>query len=216
MSGLIWKDILVMRKSLRTYGLLLLFYLAMVVMDAIPLTMVIAMVEVIIMILPVSAFSYDEVAKWDRYAAALPLGARRIVGARYLFAIGMAVVAAAFGALVCALMTILGGASATEGVLTVLTALAVGLAIADILLPLCYKMGPERARPFLYLIILVPSLGVFAGARLGILSQIDLSWLNGLSEGAVIGLFTLLPVAALVGSALSWLISCRIMSRKEF
>ena len=38
MIGLVWKDILVMRKALRTYGLLLLFYLAMVVMDVIPLT----------------------------------------------------------------------------------------------------------------------------------------------------------------------------------
>ena len=55
MIGLVWKDMLVMRKSLRTYGMLLLFYLAMVIMEMMPLSMVIAIVEVIIMILPISA-----------------------------------------------------------------------------------------------------------------------------------------------------------------
>ena len=38
MSGLVWKDILVMRKALRTYGLLLLFYLGMMAWCLLDLT----------------------------------------------------------------------------------------------------------------------------------------------------------------------------------
>lgn len=216
MIGLVWKDVLVMRKSLRIYGFLLLFYLTMVVMEMIPLSMVIAIVEVIIMILPISAFSYDEMAKWDRYAMAMPLSKREVVGARYLFALMMTLLAAAFGFVSCALMTIMGNGAVTEGLATVLVALAAGLVIADILLPLCYKLGPERARPYMYLVIFIPTLALFAGAKMGILDRVDFSWLDRLSEGAVLGLFALLPLLALAGLGLSWMVSCRIMERKEF
>jgi len=216
MSGLVWKDILVMRKSLRTYGLLLLFYLMMVVMGMLPLSVVVAMVEVIIRILPISAFSYDEMAKWDRCVAAMPLGKREIVGARYLFALVMTMISAAFGLATCALMTIVGDGQIAEGIITVLVALAVGLLIADFLLPLCYKLGPERARPYMYLVIFIPTLAFFAMAQTEILDRVDFSWLDRLPEGGVLGLAALLPMAALAGLGLSWLISCRIMEKKEF
>lgn len=216
MIGLVWKDILVMRKSLRTYGMLLLFYLAMVVMEMMPLSMVIAIVEVIIMILPISAFSYDEMARWDRYAMAMPLSKRELVGARYLFALLMTLIAGAFGFASCAFMAVTGNGTVSEGLATVLVALAGGLVITDILLPLCYKLGPERARPYMYLVIFVPTLALFAVAKTGILDSVDFGWLNQLSEGAVLGLFALLPLLALAGLGLSWMVSCRIMERKEF
>jgi len=214
--GLVWKDVLVMRKALRTYGMLLLFYLLMVVMGMLSLSIVVVMVEVIIMILPISAFSYDEMAKWDRYAAAMPLSKREMVGARYLFVLLMMAIAAAFGFAACAVMTIVGDGSVTEGLMTVLVALAAGLVIADFMLPLCYKLGPERARPYMYLVIFIPTLALFAGTKMGLLDRVDWSWLDRLSQGAVLGLFALLPAAALGGLGLSWLISCRIMEKKEF
>ena len=82
MTGLIWKDLLVLRKTIRTYVLFLALYSLLAVFDIFPLSTVTAVTELIIMMLPLSAFSYDEYAKWDRYAAALPLGRRAVVGAR--------------------------------------------------------------------------------------------------------------------------------------
>ena len=74
MTGLILKDFLVMRKTLKTYTLFLIFYAALAALGALPLATVTAMVQIILIMLPISAFSYDEFAKWDRYVLTLPLG----------------------------------------------------------------------------------------------------------------------------------------------
>ena len=85
MTGLMMKDALVMRKTLRLYALFLLFYSGLAVLGVFPMSMALAMVEVIVMVLPISSFSYDEAAKWDRYAAVLPVGRTAVVKACLLY-----------------------------------------------------------------------------------------------------------------------------------
>ena len=97
MTGLMIKDALVMRKTLRLYALFLLFYSGLAVLGVFPMSMALAMVEVIVMVLPISSFSYDEAAKWDRYAAVLPVGRTAVVKARYLFLLLVLLAAAAIG-----------------------------------------------------------------------------------------------------------------------
>ena len=97
MTGLIVKDFLVMRKSIKTYILFLLFYFVMAALGIFPISFITAMVQIIIMMLPLSAFSYDELSKWDRYAFSLPLSRRAVAGARYLFALILTLFAALFG-----------------------------------------------------------------------------------------------------------------------
>ena len=72
-------------------------------------------------------------------------------------------------------------------------------------------MGPERARPFLYAIIFIPVLLIVLAARAG--------WLDGLEQlplSAVLPLLAAVPLAILLGLPVSYLISCRIVDRKEF
>lgn len=217
MTGLIWKDILVMRKTLRTYALFLLFYAALAVMGLFSLSVVTAMVEVIMMMLPIGAFSYDEQAKWDKYAFAMPLSRRQIVSARYGFTLIMALGSAAFGLLACVVLSFIDPTQLlVENLASVLVALGIGLFIADVLLPLCYKLGPERARPYLYLVVFLPTLLLFGAGKLGLLDSLDLSWIDSLSSVGVLGLFALVPLVALAGLAVSWLCSCRILEQKEF
>ena len=90
MTGLVLKDMLVMRKTLKTYVLFLAFYLLLAVIGLFPISTITAVTQIIIMMLPLSAFSFDELAKWDRYALTFPTGRRSLVGARYLFTLVMA------------------------------------------------------------------------------------------------------------------------------
>lgn len=216
MTGLILKDILVMRKTLKTYALFLAFYLAMAALGMFDLSIVTAMINVIVMMLPIGAFSYDEMAKWERYAVSLPLGRRALVSARYLFALLMALGAAAFGLLACVLMSILGHGDLTECLAIVLVSMGTGLFIADILLPLSYKLGPERARPYLYAVVFLPFIALFGAYKLGFLASVDLSRIDALPSAGILGVFALVPLAALAGLGISYLISCRIMGGKEF
>ena len=212
MTGLMIKDALVMRKTLRLYALFLLFYSGLAVLGVFPMSMALAMVEVIVMVLPISSFSYDEAAKWDRYAAVLPVGRTAVVKARYLFLLLVLLAAAAIGLVGSILASLL----AREDLGELLVSMGLGLMIADIMLPVVYQLGPERARPWMYVIIFAPIVVLLGGAKLGLFDGIDLSWLDQLPELAVLGVFALVPLVPLVGMLLSCWISCRIYARKEF
>ena len=85
-----------------------------------------------------------------------------------------------------------------------------GLFIADVLLPLCYKWGVERARPWMYVVIFVPVL-LFVGAwYLGLLD-----WLNAVPEEAVMALTAGAALLPFAGMLISWRISLAIMEHKD-
>ena len=215
MTGLIVKDFLVMRKSIKTYILFLAFYFVMTALELLPISFVTSMVQLIIMMLPLSAFSYDELAKWDRYAFSLPLGRRAVAGARYLFALLLSLFAALFGLVSCLVLSaFFHDPNLVENCLTVTVSLALGLLYCDILLPLTYKLGPERARPYFYLVIFLPIILLFGAYKLGLLDS--LSFLLELPDAVVIPFLLLLPLLPLLGMGVSYLISCRILERKEF
>lgn len=215
MTGLMVKDFLVMRKSIKTYILFLAFYFVMAALGIFPISFVTSMVQLIIMMLPLSAFSYDELAKWDRYAFSLPLGRRAVAGARYLFALLLSLFAALFGLVSCLVLSaFFHDPNLVENCLTVTVSLALGLLYCDILLPLTYKLGPERARPYFYLVIFLPIILLFGAYKLGMLN--NLSFLLELPDAVVIPFLLLLPLLPLLGMGVSYLISCRILERKEF
>lgn len=215
MTGLIAKDFLVMRKSIRTYILFLIFYFIMAALSIFPVSIVTTLVQLIIMMLPLSTFSYDELAKWDRYAFSLPLGRRAVAGARYLFALLLSLFAALFGLVSCLVLSVFfHDPNLVENCLTVTVSLALGLLYCDILLPLTYKLGPERARPYFYLVIFLPIVLLFGAFKLGLLG--GLSFLLKLPDATVITFLFLLPLLPLVGMGVSYLISCRILEGKEF
>lgn len=215
MTGLIAKDFLVMRKSIRTYILFLLFYFVMTALGIFPVSFVTSMVQLIIMMLPLSAFSYDELAKWDRYAFSLPLGRRAVAGARYLFALLLSLFAVLFGLVSCLILSVFfHDPNLVENCLTVTVSLALGLLYCDILLPLTYKLGPERARPYFYLVIFLPIILLFGAFKLGLLN--NLVFLLKLPDAVVIPFLLLLPLLPLAGMGVSFLIACRILEGKEF
>ncbi len=217
MTGLIWKDFMVSKRTVKAYLGIMIFYAAMTVMGMFSVTFVTAFVSVILIMLPISAFAYDEQAKWDRYAMSLPIGRSRVVGARYLFTLLIVLVSLAFALLAGVAVAVTGKGDLMEVLVSALTTLAAGLLIADVLLPLCYKVGPERARPYLYALVFIPALGLFLAYRMGI--HIDTSWLDRMAQSspaAVLGLFSLPLLAALALTFASYLISCRVAAGKEY
>lgn len=216
MTGLMMKDALVMRKTLRLYALFLLFYSGLAVLGVFPMSMALAMVEVIVMVLPISSFSYDEAAKWDRYAAVLPVGRTAVVkGPVSLPAAGAAGGGGhRAGGEHPGLPAGTGGSGGAAGHPAGLYGFgaddrghyaAGGLSAgagAGPALDVCSHFCPYR--------------GAAGGAKLGLFDGIDLVLLDQLPELAVLGVFALVPLVPLVGMLLSCWISCRIYARKEF
>ena len=216
MTGLILKDILVMRKSLKTYILLMLFYLIMAVTGTLSVSFSLSFMEVILLVLPLSAFAYDEQARWDRGVCALPLSRRTVVKARYCFLLLLALVSAALSGLMCIFFSLTGRAELMETLASVLACLGVGMLIPAFMLPLNYKLGRERAQPFLYVFIIGGVLVVFVLSKLSSRGLVDLSFLRALTDTQAISLFAAFLVAGLAALFVSFRVSCAIEEHKDF
>ena len=215
MTGLVLKDALVLKKTLKTYLLLLAVYAVLAAVDIFSVSFVAAFLEVIALMLPMSAFAFDEQAHWDRYAAALPLSRRDIVTARYCFTMLVLLCAAAFGAAMCVVVSFSGDWDAVwECGSSIAVTLLLGTLALSVAMPLNYLLGPERARPALYLTILLPVAALFVSFKTNIWS----------ADGSVTHLedlpplLILLPLICLAAMALavSFAFSCGIMAEKDF
>ena len=118
MSGLIWKDFLVMRKTLRLYMLFFAGYFLLAILGIFDLSFVTSFSTVITLILPVSIFSYDEINHWERFARALPIGARGLVGARYCFVLLLLGAVSLLSLIAGIVLSLAGSGSLPEGVAT--------------------------------------------------------------------------------------------------
>ena len=217
MTGLIVKDFFVMRKTLKSYLMIMLLYVVLAYLDVLNYAFIITFIQVMLMVLPFTAFAYDEQAKWDRYAMSLPLGRGKVVGARYLFVLVLTVITTAIGLFGTASLTLVREVEPVEMLLTLEVSTSLGLLVPAILLPLCYKLGAERARPYLYAVVFIPIIVLFLAFRMGV--HIDASWLDRLALSNPVALLALsaLPLlAALVLMLVSYLISCRIAADKEY
>lgn len=216
MTGLILKDFFVMRKALKSYLTIMLLYVVLAWLDIFDYSFIMTFVQVMLMVLPISTFAYDELAKWDRYAMSLPLGRGRVVGARYLFVLSLALLTSAFGLAGTAILALVHEADPVEMLLTLMVSTAIGLLIPAVILPLCYKLGAERARPYLYAIIFIPVVAIVLLAKADVIDFSALNRLNALSPAAVLGGAALLPAGGLAALAVSYLISCRVAAGKEY
>ncbi len=216
MTGLITKDFLVMRKALKSYLLIMALYAVMAWLDILNYGFIITFIQVMLMVLPISAFAYDEQAKWDRYAMSLPLGRHKVVGARYLFVLILTLATTAIGLATTAILTLAREADPVEMILTLEVSTTIGLLVPAVILPLSYKLGAERARPYLYAIIFIPTIAFVLLAKAGILDLSALNSLNSLSPASIVAGAALLPAAGLVGLGSSYLISCRVAAGKEY
>ena len=84
MIGLVYKDIMVLKKQLRYYVGFLMVYGVMAVMG-VGASVMGAMISVVGLVLPMSSIAYDEQARWDKFAVSTPAGRAGVVGAKYLF-----------------------------------------------------------------------------------------------------------------------------------
>lgn len=214
MRGFLLKDILVSRKLMKSYALMMLAYLIFSVMGVFQIGVSVAMGQVVMMMLPLGVFSYDEAVKWSRFGAVLPQGRRDMVRGRYAFALSCTLLVTAYSLAVCVLFSLMDRGDLGESVASALGSLAVGLLILAIMLPLNYRLGPERARPYLFLVILAPFALVFL---LQYTKVLNFARLNVTVTAQHVIWVTAGLVALMLGVlVVSYLVSFRIVNGKEY
>ena len=156
MKGLIVKDLMVAVKQIRTALVIVLFYAVLFWRNA---SVLVGLMSLMSMMTVVSSFSYDEASRFLSYAAALPVARRTIVRAKYALGFGMLALGAGGSALLTMLVGVLAGGLAPLEALGAAAGctLAMGFVLC-LTLPLMFRLPVERARVFMTLAMIVPTL----------------------------------------------------------
>ena len=102
MKGLLMKDLLNLKQTIRVWALLLALFIVIGFAQQSPIY-VGSMLTVMLLLLPVNALAYDENCKWDAYALTMPVMRRDLALSKYLLVLLGAAVMAPLSA-VCSLM----------------------------------------------------------------------------------------------------------------
>ena len=215
MWGLIVKDLLCLRKSLKVYAIAFLIYGGLCLTGIWQPDFLAAFLALVVMMLPMSIFSSDQMSRWEIYGLTLPVRRGQIVLARYVLLLMMAALALALALAFGVVFQVLGKAVDWGSYLTTASVtMGLGLVAMSVVTPLMYALGAERGR--------IALLAVIGGGML-----LGWLWLNVLGGEAFLdrlpdpsgALLAAVPVLALaLGVALqavSYLISLAIYRRKE-
>ena len=216
MTGLILKDFLILRKTLRSYLLMLAIYVAVAFLGYLSASFVGGFMMVMVSMLPMNVFAYDKQAKWDVYGLSLPVGRTKTVAARYLAVLIMFAASAVLTTVLGVALNIAGRMEERleEYLLSCAICVVIAMLINAVMLPLLYKFGPERAR-----IMLFGVMGVIALVAVVFLIPLGgLEWLKSL-DAPTLEQIAAVPVAAVIAGVvllvLSFLLSRHFYGAKD-
>ncbi len=153
MKGLLLKDLMNLKKQSLLLLIVVGFYLVVSLVNA-SVSVFSTMLTVMCAMLPITAMSYDERAHWDRYALTMPLSRRDLVVEKYLLGFLMLLGALALSLLVQAI----AGQLMEEALATGLLSLATGLLFQLLTMPVMFKLGVEKGRMAMLVLIFLPAI----------------------------------------------------------
>ena len=216
MTGLILKDFLILRRTLRSYLLILAIYVAVAFLGYWSASFVGGFMMVMVSMLPMNVFAYDKQAKWDVYGLSLPVGRTKTVAARYLAVLIMFAASAVLTTVVSVALNIAGRMEESLGeyLLACTVCAVLAMLVNAMLLPFLYKFGPERARMMFFGVMGVIVLLIVAF----LLPLGGLEWLKSL-DAPTLEQIAAVPVAAVIAGlvllVLSFLLSRHFYGAKD-
>ncbi len=213
MMGFVYKDFFLLRRQISYIAILFLLYTVLSAAGVFGSYILPAIVVIMGMVFPMSSFSYDEQARWDKFAAATPVGRKGVVAGRYLFALLLILISSAIVAALQLLLSLSGLVEQpiSELLLPVLACAVAALLMDAIFLPLLFRFGAEKARILGMILFVV----IFAGcAGAGFLAG-GAQQSPSLSVHALLLAIAVAAAAAVAALWTSYYLSQRIYAKKE-
>ncbi len=209
MRGVVLKEFYLMKSLGKSYALICAFFLLMTLTKVYDYSFLSGFVVMLLLTIPMSTFSFDEAAGWDKFAAATPVGRKGVVQGKYLFVLALGGGLLVLNSLMQVLLFFLGagqGDTLGEMFWTGVACLGAGLALNAILLPCIFKLGVQKGRLALLLAVAVGTSFFAAGVAL-----VGRGGVPGQLEYALMGL----PVLGIVLLAISYFISQKLYGSRE-
>lgn len=202
MKGLLLKDLITLKAQAKVMAALIAFYVFLALSSQ-NNAMFGGIISVMAAILPVTSLSYDEKAKWDKYALSMPVSRKDMVISKYL--LGLLLLGAAF--LINMLFNIFAATDTIKDVFILSYSLAaVGLVFLSLILPVLFQFGVEKGRLFMFIILFLPTATVVIWAKSGLQKP---------GEEALHTLLTVSPLIVVAILVISVLLSLKIYAKKE-
>ena len=206
MKGLILKDLLNLKGTFKTLGVMMLFFT--VVFIPAGNNFIFGIIIFMFAMMVITTISYDDLARWDSYALTMPVTRKEIVLSKYLV-LGILNIAGALLSLIVGFIgTMIMGRSFSLEILAIIgVVFLIALIFGSVMLPLIYKFGAEKARLILILCALIPT------GLILLLEQLQIP----IPTDANPWIYLLILIAfTLAGLILSYGLSLKIYEKKEF
>ena len=165
MLGLVYKDLMVMRRTLLLYGAMGIVY-GIIAIYGDQYGMVFALMMIVSAMVPVSAISYDERSKWDKIVNTMPLSRKEIVLSKYLLAILLTAISSVI--IFAFYMLVPEMPLEEKAVITAVMAM-MAMIYQAALMPVMFKFGSEKGRTMMLAILFVPAVLIFAIGEMNII-----------------------------------------------
>lgn len=216
MKGLIIKDFINLKKSLKMFLIISVFYFFMAINTDNPYFFT-SMLTVLLAITTVSLFAYDDMAKWDVFALTMPLDRRKIIQARYLTMLLLTLSGAALSAVLTVIISLyLKNDLSAEEFINIGYGSSAIIVILSTIIPFVIKMGVERARLIFVALYIVPFMIIMLVKKM--VEKQDLAipdWIKNLTGYVMKNLYIILPLAVLLVLLVSYSISVSIYKKKD-
>ncbi len=153
MKGLILKDLINLKKQAITLTVLIGFYVLMALVSN-NNSMLGGITAVMCGMLPITALSYDEKAKWDKYALSMPVSRTDMVMSKYLLGFMLSCAALIFN-LIFNLAT--SSESIQDTLLISFIFFAIGILFMSFMMPILFKFGVEKGRIMMMIVLFAPT-----------------------------------------------------------
>ncbi len=163
-----------------------------------------------------STFSYDEMAKSDKYVLSLPSNKKEIVKSKYIVVISFTILAAILSIIISYVISVYVYKQTPElmGILIPVFGGMFGIGlVTSIQIPSIYKWGAERGRVQMFIMIiilisLISAIIYFVTKNIGI----DVNAVGKIFNNFGIPILTLVTIIMYV---ISYKVSCKIYSKKD-
>lgn len=205
MKGLIIKDLLNLKKNLNTVIVLIIFYALIGYTSSDP-SMLIAMISLVLTMMTITTMSYDDLAKWDKYALTMPVSRKSIVLSKYILSIFLALTGIIISTVIAFVLISIKDYEASNLMIISYSIFLISLVFSSIILPLIFKFGVEKSRLMMMAAIGLPIAITYLLYRMGI----ELP-----NEAVLLNLLRLSPVITIIVVFISFCISYSIYKKKD-
>lgn len=205
MKGLIIKDLMTMKKSLKIVVGIIIFYSAYSIIFN---TNFIAMIPALLLILVMSTFSYDEYNHWDKIAMSMPISPKQVIGSKFILTFLLGIYTGVGGLILSLIYSLVKNVSIGESITALIGSVVACCAICFIIIPFFIKFGVEHGK-----LICILAIAAMVVLFYVIFRNTDMEQFGDISDALIISVIAVIFVLI---TAISYIVSVKIYSNKEF